>query len=63
MPGREILDGLDLDWKVILKCIGNKYNGVMRIIFFTFMMVCVMGFCKYDNEPSSSLKGEEFLVA
>lgn len=61
LPEREILDDLDLYWKVILKWIGNKYSGVMWIMFFTFRIRCVMGFCEYDNETSSSVKGDEFL--
>jgi hypothetical protein len=49
-------------WEGNIKMV-QKYSGVMWIIFFTFRIGCVMGFCEYDIEPSSSVKGEEFRVA
>jgi hypothetical protein len=60
---REILDDLDVYGKIIFKWLRNKFSSTMWIIFFTFSIGCVVGFCEYNNEPSGYIQGEEFLVA
>jgi hypothetical protein len=52
MKGRENLEDLVVDWRIILQCILYKYVGRMWTGFILLRIGFSGGYCKHGNEPS-----------
>jgi hypothetical protein len=59
--GRDYSEDLGIDGRIISECVLRKWGGKVWTEFICFGKGPVAGSCEHGNEPSSSIKGGEFL--
>jgi hypothetical protein len=61
LKGRDCLEDLDNDEKIILKLIFKKLSGRVGLDSIGSEQRQVAGSCDHGNEPLGSIKGRQFL--
>jgi hypothetical protein len=61
MKGRRHPEDLDVDWRIILKCILRKWWGSVWTEFIWLRTGTDYGFCELGNKRSGSMKDREFV--
>jgi hypothetical protein len=61
LNGRDHSEDPDIDGRIILKWILGKQDVRVRTVFIWLSTGTDGGLCEHRREPSSSMKGDEFL--